>query len=592
MTVSLVTITNDPKDPQWKPFPFNVVRIVLNGGPRFDDDGREVAAATTVNTDAAGNFSVALEPNAGALAGTSYTIKSPWSTWTAVIPAVPNPDSADGSYTLNQVLAIPPDAPEAAFVVVRADVDQTSVLTDEQKQVARQNIGVTDAQAAVNSFAGRTGVIVPQAGDYTPADVGADPVGAADTAQANAEAYADAKVSALGTAATHAATDFDPAGSATTAQAAAEGYTDSRITGLGLGTAATHAAADFDTAGSAASALSSAKTYTDAETARAEAVEATKADLVGGVIPTSQIPAVALFDVVSVANQTAMLALPAGHPYLAVRADNGSRYILDASKSPAVLANWVLIDVDPSAAVNTVNGQAGTVVLAAADVGADPTGAASAAQVNAESYTDSKIAGLGSAATHAATDFDAAGSASAAQANAQTFATNAVNAEASRAEAVEAGLAPGTQGVTLDYSEDIANTAWPLAVSGLTRLSITVSVPATTSDVWLHWSADVQITTGGAGAIFVAPGDTTNGADPAALCSGGGVGGTFSAGAGSQYVHISGSVNVYASDTPRTFRLYGDIIRDTSSPLAASIRASGVAPYYTFKPWLRAVQQA
>lgn len=43
-------------------------------------------------------------------------------------------------------------------------------------------------------------------------------------------------------------------------------------------------------------------------------------------------------------------------------------------------------------AVTSVNGKVGVVVLAASDVGADPTGSATTAQTNAEAYTDTKIA--------------------------------------------------------------------------------------------------------------------------------------------------------------------------------------------------------
>lgn len=74
----------------------------------------------------------------------------------------------------------------------------------------------------------------------------------------------------LGTAATHASTDFDAAGSATTEQARAEAAEGGKLakasnlsdlpnaatarTNLGLGSAATHPATDFDTAGAAAAA--------------------------------------------------------------------------------------------------------------------------------------------------------------------------------------------------------------------------------------------------------------------------------------------------------------------------------------------------
>jgi hypothetical protein len=72
---------------------------------------------------------------------------------------------------------------------------------------------------AVSSVFGRTGAVVAQSGDYTAAEVGADPAGSASTAQGNAETYAAAQASAAQSAAEAAS---DPAGSAAAAQAAAE----------------------------------------------------------------------------------------------------------------------------------------------------------------------------------------------------------------------------------------------------------------------------------------------------------------------------------------------------------------------------------
>jgi lysophospholipase L1-like esterase len=67
----------------------------------------------------------------------------------------------------------------------------------------------------------------------------------------------------LGTASTHAATDFDVVGSASSAQTAAEGYTDTSITALALGTASKQSTSAFDPAGSAATAQTNSEGYTD-----------------------------------------------------------------------------------------------------------------------------------------------------------------------------------------------------------------------------------------------------------------------------------------------------------------------------------------
>jgi hypothetical protein len=51
-----------------------------------------------------------------------------------------------------------------------------------------------DWQPVVNTFNGRAGGVVPQTGDYSPAQVGADPVGSAATVQTNVEEFATAGV--------------------------------------------------------------------------------------------------------------------------------------------------------------------------------------------------------------------------------------------------------------------------------------------------------------------------------------------------------------------------------------------------------------
>jgi hypothetical protein len=99
---------------------------------------------------------------------------------------------------------------------------------------------------------------------------------------------------------------------------------------------------------------------------------AAKADLVLGVIPTSQIPAIAINTTWKAASQAAMLALPAGNGDLAIRTDTSNptlTYLLSGT-DPTVLANWVLVSFG---AVSAVNGQIGAVTLAAADVSAPPT---------------------------------------------------------------------------------------------------------------------------------------------------------------------------------------------------------------------------
>ena len=97
---------------------------------------------------------------------------------------------------------------------------------------------------------------------------------------------------------------------------------------------------------------------------------AAKADLVGGQVPTSQLPAVALVKPNSVADRAGMLALEAQEGDVAVitaGADKGT-YMLGPG-SPTAFASWVKL-VSPDAPVQSVNGQTGTVNLDAANVGA------------------------------------------------------------------------------------------------------------------------------------------------------------------------------------------------------------------------------
>lgn len=104
---------------------------------------------------------------------------------------------------------------------------------------------------------------------------------------------------------------------------------------------------------------------------------AAKADLVDGKVPTSQIPAVAITSFLgTVSSQAAMLALSGQEGDWTVRTDNSTTWIITGN-DPTQLSSWtqVLAPSGGGGAVNTVNGQTGTVVLGFADVGA-----ASAAQ--------------------------------------------------------------------------------------------------------------------------------------------------------------------------------------------------------------------
>ena len=99
---------------------------------------------------------------------------------------------------------------------------------------------------------------------------------------------------------------------------------------------------------------------------------ASKADLVNGFVPTSQLPAVALTKPFVVPDRAAMLSLKAEEGDVAVitsGADKGT-YML-GSGAPTSFSSWVRLST-PDAPVSSVNGQTGVVNLTAGNVGAAP----------------------------------------------------------------------------------------------------------------------------------------------------------------------------------------------------------------------------
>lgn len=92
-----------------------------------------------------------------------------------------------------------------------------------------------------------------------------------------------------------------------------------------------------------------------------------KADLVGGKVPTGQLPSFSATDVFTVASQAAMLALSSATVGdFAIRTDTSKTYVL-AATPPATLSNWV--EIVSTDAVTSVAGRVGSVVLTKTDVG-------------------------------------------------------------------------------------------------------------------------------------------------------------------------------------------------------------------------------
>jgi hypothetical protein len=165
---------------------------------------------------------------------------------------------------------------------------------------------------------------------------------------------------------------------------------DSRLTGPRPPTA--HAASHSDGG-------SDEVTLAQAQVTGLVAVLAAKADLIGGKVPASQLPSVAINDVHAVSSQAEMLALAAVEGDVAVRSDNSLTYLLVGS-DPSVLANWV--QMTTAASVTSVAGKTGVVLLDTSDI----TGLASALTGKADTNlgnvtpaTGRAALGLGDSAT-------------------------------------------------------------------------------------------------------------------------------------------------------------------------------------------------
>lgn len=100
----------------------------------------------------------------------------------------------------------------------------------------------------------------------------------------------------------------------------------------------------------------------------------TKANLVSGKIPTSEIPAIALTKPSSVTSRADLLALVAeeGDVGIITTGPDKGTYMLGAGASNN-FSSWIALATSTEVPVQSVNGQIGTVNLSYSDVGASPT---------------------------------------------------------------------------------------------------------------------------------------------------------------------------------------------------------------------------
>lgn len=297
------------------------------------------------------------------------------------------------------------------------------VLTSSDLGLARAAINAADAGVSVSAGTGLTGggnLTASRTLALSPASVAslakadaALPGTAATSGQVYANVGGTPSGVAFGTAAT-ASTLAQRNGDGTltvatptaAGHAATRGYADGAFAAVGrsitAGTGLTGGgtfAADRTLGLDGPTVASLAKADTATQPSVLAAALTAKADLVGGVIPTSQLPALAINDIFTVASQAAMLALTAQRGDMAIRTDTSSTYVL-AVDDPTTLANWKVLPTPSGSAITSVNGQtSGAIVLGKADVGlgnvdntadsAKPISTATQSALNAKAPLDS-----------------------------------------------------------------------------------------------------------------------------------------------------------------------------------------------------------
>lgn len=116
-----------------------------------------------------------------------------------------------------------------------------------------------------------------------------------------------------------------------------------------------------------ASTISDFSTAADARITAQKGVASGLATLDGsGLIPTNQLPAIAITSTFVVASQAAQLALSAQEGDVAVRSDTNTSWIKN-SGTAGTIADWTMLQT-PTAAVLSVNGQTGAVVLTTTNI--------------------------------------------------------------------------------------------------------------------------------------------------------------------------------------------------------------------------------
>lgn len=198
--------------------------------------------------------------------------------------------------------------------------------------------------------------------------------------QQSVKAFVIARTSGVGTGDMTAAV-YDPAGvhgSAFSQDNMADGATNknysttdkNKLAGIAAGATVNDTDANLKnrtnhTGTQLASTISNLNTAVDARIA--SAAGASVAPLVGGFVPTSFIPSVALTTVQTAASAAVMLSLTTQEGDFVIRTDEHKTYVRNANATGTV-ADFTVLDT-PLDAVTSVNSQVGTVVLGKSDVG-------------------------------------------------------------------------------------------------------------------------------------------------------------------------------------------------------------------------------
>lgn len=344
------------------------------------------ASTATSAKNQAASSATAADASKTAAATSASTASSAASTATAA----KNQAASSASAAAASATTAGTKATEASDAADRAEAGADRVGTAEQ-------VGTWATQAADSASTASSAASTAT----TAKDDAATSATNAATSASNASSSASAANSSKTAAATSASNAATSASTATTkASEAATSASNAATSASTVTNKATEASNSASAAASSASTATNKAIEASNSADRAEAATAGKADLIGGKVPTSQIPEIALTKPAQVTSRAGMLALNAQEGDIAIittGADKGT-YILGTGASN-VFDSWMPMAVSSDVPVQSVNGQVGTVVLSATDVGASPTN---------HTHTPASIGAAPTSHTHTLTSLGAA----------------------------------------------------------------------------------------------------------------------------------------------------------------------------------------